>query len=82
MYHLTSAFLLDTTRVFGVWFCFPFVLTMRKNALHHDLLSTWRQSPERATDRPASQEGTEECLPLLLRCVLLKEVGAIMLHVF
>lgn len=39
---------------FGVRFCFLFILTMRKNALHHELLSTWRQSPERATDRPAS----------------------------
>lgn len=44
---------------FGVWFCVLFILTMRKNALHREPLSTWHQSPARATDRPACQEGTE-----------------------
>lgn len=41
------------------------VLTMRKNALRHEPLSTRRQSPARATDRPASRGGKEECLPSL-----------------
>lgn len=62
IYHVLS---FSHTGVRCVWFCFLFILTMRKNALHHELLSTWHQSPERATDRPASQEETEECLPLL-----------------
>lgn len=38
-----------------------FILTMRKNALHRELWSTRPQSPEKAKDRPESQE-TEQCL--------------------
>lgn len=50
---------------------FLFVLTMRKNALHHGLLSIWPRSPERATDCPACEEETECCCLLLLRGVCL-----------
>lgn len=56
-----------------VRFCFPSVLTMRKNALRHEPLSTQRQSPTRATDCPASRWRKKQCLlslqGLRLRCV-------------
>lgn len=52
-----------------VVFHFTWVLTMRKNALRHEPLSTLRQSPVRAKDCPASRWRKDKCWLSQLGCV-------------
>lgn len=66
MIYLTSGFPFGTLSFCLI--CLLCILTMKKNALHHELLSTWRQSPERATDCPAKKNRV--VFTFTLRCVL------------